>query len=299
MALDKFERQLDLLLLLTSNQTYNIEQLAQKLGMSWRTVYRYLELFKKYGFVVTVTDGIYSLDKKSTYFRNLAENISFTEDEVIKLKRVLQASIRKHPEHIFLLKKLIRVYGADTVEFMEDEERFSENYRLLEQAITEKNQVLLKGYSSGHSGQTSDRWVEPFAFLSNNSQVRCYEINSGLNKSFSISRITEVGVLPSKWEHDSSHQMVYTDAFRFSGEEQYEIKLRLNLLSLNLLREEYDVKSETITREDDEHWIYQDKVCSFIGVGRFVLGLPGELEVLENDEFKAYIREQMLKYSCL
>lgn len=299
MALDKFERQLDLLLLLTSNQTYNIEQLAQKLGMSWRTVYRYLELFKKYGFVVTVTDGIYSLDKKSTYFRNLAENISFTEDEVIKLKRVLQASIRKHPEHIFLLKKLIRVYGADTVEFMEDEERFSDNYRLLEQAITEKKQVLLKGYSSGHSGQTSDRWVEPFAFLSNNSQVRCYEISTGLSKSFSISRIKEVCVLPSKWEYDDNHRMAYTDAFRFSGEEQHEIKLRLNLLSLNLLREEYDVKSETITREDDEHWIYQDKVCSFIGVGRFVLGLPGELEVLENDEFKAYIREQMLKCSCL
>lgn len=299
MALDKFDRQLKLLLLLTSNQTYTIEDLAQKVGMSWRSVYRYLQLFKEFGFVVTVKDGIYCLDKQSPYFRNLAENLSFTEEEVISLKRLVQGSIRKQPELVFLMRKLTRVYGADPVESADEEIRYSENYRMLYQAITEGRQVLLKGYNSGHSHQVSDRWVEPYAFLSNKSQVRCYEIRTHQNKSFAISRIAEVCVLPSEWENQKKHRFVYTDAFRFSGEELYDIKLRLNLLSLNLLREEFDVRAETITKEDDEHWIYKDRVCSFIGVGRFILGLPGELEVLESEELKAYIREQMLKCALL
>ena len=46
---------------------------------------------------------------------------------------------------------------------------------------------------------------------------------------------------------------------------------------------------------DDEHRIISLQVCSYQGIGRFVLGLLGEVEVLKGDDFKSYLRKQITK----
>lgn len=43
----KLERLLRLMKLLTANTTYNIDQLAERLQMSRRTVYRYIDTFRE------------------------------------------------------------------------------------------------------------------------------------------------------------------------------------------------------------------------------------------------------------
>ena len=55
-----------------------------------------------------------------------------------------------------------------------------------------KKTVILRNYSSPHSNTTSNRIVEPFMFMNNNNDIRCYEIASGQNKTFKISRIESV-----------------------------------------------------------------------------------------------------------
>ena len=52
MELHKFERQLRLMMLLTQNRKYNLEELGKRLDMRSRTVYRYIEAFKLAGFIV-------------------------------------------------------------------------------------------------------------------------------------------------------------------------------------------------------------------------------------------------------
>ena len=52
MELHKFERQLRLMMLLTQNRNYTLEELGERLDMSTRNVYRYVEAFKMAGFVV-------------------------------------------------------------------------------------------------------------------------------------------------------------------------------------------------------------------------------------------------------
>ena len=47
----KLERLLRLMKLLTANTTYDIDQLAERLQMSRRTVYRYIDTFREAGFV--------------------------------------------------------------------------------------------------------------------------------------------------------------------------------------------------------------------------------------------------------
>jgi predicted DNA-binding transcriptional regulator YafY len=51
MELHKFERQLRLMMMLTQNRNYTLEELGKRLDMSARNVYRYIEAFKMAGFV--------------------------------------------------------------------------------------------------------------------------------------------------------------------------------------------------------------------------------------------------------
>ena len=87
--------------------------------------------------------------------------------------------------------------------------------------------------------------------------------------------------------------MLYTDIFMFSSEDQQNVKLRMGRLSTNILREEYPQSERYIEQEDDSHWLCELPVCSFLGVGRFVLGLKADIEVLENDAFRQYLREKV------
>lgn len=48
----KLERLLRLMKLLTANTTYNVDQLAERLQMSRRTIYRYIDTFREAGFVI-------------------------------------------------------------------------------------------------------------------------------------------------------------------------------------------------------------------------------------------------------
>ena len=101
-----------------------------------------------------------------------------------------------------------------------------------------------------------------------------------------------VEILDDEWLHEEEHRQVYTDAFMFSGERQYTVDLRMGTLSSNLLREEYPASVPFITQEDDRHWLLHLPVCSYLGIGRFVLGLFEDIQVLGDEGFKAYLREK-------
>ena len=58
----KLERLLRLMKLLTANTTYDIDQLAERLQMSRRTVYRYIDTFREAGFVIKKSGNCIRLD---------------------------------------------------------------------------------------------------------------------------------------------------------------------------------------------------------------------------------------------
>jgi len=169
----------------------------------------------------------------------------------------------------------------------------AKNIGAIYDAIKEHRQVKICNYSSPHSDTTSDRIVEPFLFLNGNEDVRCYELKSGMNKSFKVSRMGDVQLLDLLWSNESKHKQVYTDLFQFSGEERFPVKLRLGRLSYNILKEEYPKSEKYISQESDEYWIFSTDVCSYKGVGRFVLGLFEDIKVLESPEFREYLKEKI------
>ena len=66
----KLERMLRLMKLMTGNINYTVNDLAERLDTSYRSIYRYIETFKEAGFVVQTLDGgVYKLGKESRYFK--------------------------------------------------------------------------------------------------------------------------------------------------------------------------------------------------------------------------------------
>ena len=132
--------------------------------------------------------------------------------------------------------------------------------------------------------------VEPFLFLNAEMDIRCFEINSHTNKTFKTSRAASVEMTDVEWLNEKSHKAIFTDIFMFSGEDRLPVKLKLGRLSHSILLEEYPMAEAYVTPADDpDHWIFSSDVASYLGIGRFVLGLYHDIEVLGNPDFVAYI----------
>jgi hypothetical protein len=77
-----------------------------------------------------------------------------------------------------------------------------------------------------------------------------------------------------------------------TGFDQYRVRIRLGMMAHNLLLEEYPL-AERDTTKDGDGWVLDTMVCNYRGVGRFVLGLMDDVEVLESEEFKKYLRTKI------
>ena len=294
---DKLERELQLLLLLIENYRYTVPEICEKIGISRRNLYYYLEFFRDAGFIVENHRPYYLIRKDSPWFKKIDAAVHFTEDEAILMRRLLEKVDDGSQQIAHLLRKLDKLYDLDIINPVEIRERQAANASVIYEAIKQKRAVVLKNYASPHSDTVSDRRVEPFLFMNGNQDVRCFEYASKMNKTFKLSRIQEVEMLDLSWSNESKHINIHTDIFMFSAEEEQIVKLRMGRLSTYILREEYPKSERYIEQEDESHWLCELPVCSFLGIGRFVIGLMEDIEVLENDAFRQYLKERVKRMS--
>ena len=67
MELEKFARQLRLMVMLTQNRVVTVEEISEALGMSKRSIYRYIDLFRSMGFIVIKQGTCYRIDHTSPF----------------------------------------------------------------------------------------------------------------------------------------------------------------------------------------------------------------------------------------
>ena len=164
--------------LLTANTTYNVDQLAERLQMSRRTVYRYIDTFRDAGFVIKKSGDCIRLDKESPHFRDISQLVHFTEEEAVILKSAIENIDDNNVLKQNLKRKLYSVYDNKTLADTVVRGKNAPNIRRLIEAIEEQRQAVLHGYQSPHGGEVRDRRVEPFAFTTNYVQVWCYDLES-------------------------------------------------------------------------------------------------------------------------
>lgn len=287
----KTERMLRIMKMLTENDYYTVEDLAERLHTSYRTIYRYIDTFKAAGFVVHKEGNIYRLGKESKYFNEISQLIHFTDEEAYIINQLIDAVDDNNLLKQNLRKKLVSVYNCTSVADCVVKGSNATNVHTLIEAIENKKQVLFKNYASPHNTSKTNRLVEPFAFTTNYVQVWCYELATQSNKLFKTARIEAVEELDNQWTEEAQHVQADLDIFRMSGQKVLPVKLKLGILAHNLLIEEYPLAEREISQIADDKWVLETTVCNFKGVARFVIGLADDITIVESKQLKDYIAD--------
>lgn len=292
----KIERLLRLMKMMSGNTNFTVDELAERLGISYRSIYRYIDTFKESGFVVEkLHSNVYKLGKMPKSYVDLKRLIYFSEEEAYIINSLINSLDNTNALKTNLLKKLSAVYNSTSIANYTCNKESALSIESLGEAIKDRKKVILKNYESGNSHKVSDRLVEPFEFTTNMIDVWCYDLEKKENKVFKISRIGEVRVLEEEWSEEEAHRKSITDCFRMSGFEQTPVKLEMGIMAKNLLLEEYPLAEKDLKKEGNR-WILETMVSDMAGVGRFVIGLAHDIKVIDSPELVEYIRLFVTKH---
>ncbi len=279
-------------MLLSSCRRYTMAELMERFDQSERTIYRHLEEIEHAGFVLNRLDGTYQLQTDNHAVKSLQQLLHFSEEEAWILYKTIELLQGESPIKDRLAGKLNALYDFRALSPLPGKNTHEAVNRLGE-AIREGKQVMLRAYRSGNSDNITDRTVEPFDFLTDYSGVWCYDPESNSSKQFKIARIEAVVVLPADARHHTMHCKPFTDAFRMSAPQPIAtVSARLSLKAYNLLLEEFPL-AECCVHAESGHYLLQIPVADYYGIGRFVLGLPGEVKVREPEAFKLFLKEKV------
>ena len=287
----KIERVLRLMMMMSGNVDYTIEELAKKIHVSERSIYRYIDTFKSAGLSVMKRGGnIYKLISMPKKQVELDKLVYFSEEEAYIVNHLINSLNGSNSLKTNLQRKLATIYSSTSLADFIDNKSNALNIEELGKAIRSKKKVVLKAYQSGHSGTTSDRYVEPFEFTANYMTVWAYDLKTSENKVFKISRIDWVEILEEDWSEEQFHQKAKSDCFRMNGKEEFRIQLRLSPYAKNLLIEEYPMAENMLTPVGDFLWQLDTIVYNLAPVARFVIGLADEVDIVGSPELLEFVQ---------
>ncbi len=282
---DKEQRRTSLVQLLTTTGGYSAEELAQMLQVTPKTIYQDLKYLERLG---------YQTEKKGRnriFLINADERklVDFTPEEARFLDELiaghtnpLAASIR----HRLLVNQAVIPLGQATREI-----KRAEVIHRLNKALNTGKMVRILGYRSASSNSIKTRIITPFDFLPDYQSLRARE--NGEVKVFKVSRMAEVEVLDESGE--TKPELPPADDFGMFGPHRFEVLLRLTNRAAYLLEEEYPLVAQRIQPTPKTDFPYQIRlsVCKPEGIGRFVLGLLDQVEVVEGEQLKTYLSHKL------
>ncbi len=291
----KIENLLRLIQLLIGNRR-TTKELAELLNCNVRTVQRYITHLRNAHFAVeNYKKGIYFMSTNDGALKNISDLVHFSDEEAYILLKAIDSIDDNTTLKQNLKRKLYNIYHYADLADVVVRPGQGEVVRNLIWAIEQKLSVELINYRSANSNKVSTRFVEPFAFTTNYQQVWCYEPLSGMSKLFNVARIERVKVYENKpWQHEKLHTSPQVDVFRISAHGFIaNARLLLNIRSYNLLVEEYPLAEKYITRKSENEYLFDAPICSFDGVGRFIMGLYSDIQVLGDSQLISFINQKI------
>ncbi len=292
----KILRIFKLINLLRSNIGKPVHRIADSLGTDPRTIYRYFKLLEALGFEIQKEHSKFRIVDRVEHPNEYAFG-TFSDDESAFLSELINKSSKKNLLKDSILQKIIiRSDFKQSVNQLFNA-NLGINVDLISQAILDKNQVILRDYYSVSSDSEGDRLVEPVVFTKNFDSIYAFEIESKTMKIFKIERVGEVLVTSKPFKFESLHQPLEQGLFGFSGKNQFLVHLKMSKRAYQLMIEEHpDTKPFTFTKNRNQYY-FKAELPHLPGIARFILGLPGELKIVEGEELKLYLEDQLKKIS--
>ena len=263
--------------------------LALSLGITERQVERILDRLESM---------FYNVDKNmdGEYFIFGAEHLKnrqFTESEREWMATLLKSFGRSHLLTSGILRKLtLPDLPLPLKESLKDVVK-NQNIEILTYAIEHRLMVWLKPYHSPNNPMKpmTDRLVFPLEINTEHHQLIAYERASRKEKSFKIDRILRVELTNETFSVPARRRQ-RMDAFGFRGNQLEIVILKMTPFAAQLFREEYPDHTACLSPAG-EGFECTLPIMNTQGIGRFVLGLPGEIFVLKGAKLKAYLHEKL------
>ena len=269
---------------------WSIRSLAQRFDTSERTIYRYIKLLEEVELLI-------EKDFDGKYFIHSSEDelgaAEFTIEEMKLIKKLIQTEVDNNPLKALLLKKLSLNSELDKVPTLIVNARRGKLVEQLSQAIKEKKQLVLTNYHSANSSEITDRLVEPIGFGDNYQTVIALDTKDKQTKQFKVDRIGEIVDTGNSFVNEELHQKTTTDIFGMTGSQSTWVTLNLKMRSYLLLREEHPLSIPYIEKREEGFYRFHGPVSNFSGIGRYVLGLIDEIDVVGPEEFKKYLKDKL------
>lgn len=294
----KILRVFKLINLLRGNVGKTVHRLAELLETDVRTIYRYFNLLEALGFQVEKEFSKYKLAEFPIAFDSIDYERFSTEES-----QWIYGIIEKQGRRNLLKDAVLQKLRLRTELQISTDELFKANLgRFIDQlgkAIEGKTQVWLRDYYSLNSDLVSDRLVEPVAFSKNYELLHAFEIESKSMKVFKIERIGEVVISPTAWGYQRQHLIPEESFFGYTGKKRFHVRLRLSKKAYQLMLEEHPNALPYMSIANRNQYFFDGEVPQLPGLARFILGLPGEVQVDQGEEMKDYLKSQLEKQSFL
>ena len=283
-----------LVMLLARRPGYRRSHLARILEVADRTVYRYLEQLEALGYAI-------DQDRENRHFLASGEEsnrvrMEFEVEEVAFLWDLLQGA--EDPDGIApdLRRRMAHSLRPRAREQPGYQATIPQMICVLREAILERRCIRLLEYRSGNSNSQKDRLIEPLHLSEAGGFLQAFEPESSLVKTFKLARARDLVLTDQTATYDGDFPKV--DLFGWTGEAWQRAELRLKYSAANLLTEEYYGADQFLqpSGEQDFPVTARLQVLQWTGIGRFLLSLPGEWELIHPPELGEWVKEQARRH---
>lgn len=280
---NRIHRVFQLIKLLKSRPLRTKEQLAESVGCTVRSIYRYFHLLEDLGFKVRTNSS------GQVYIASEERPAGLTARESEFIAQILSTTAANHPMTGSIIRK---VRGQDDDYTTSGQIAQANATRILEKctdAMSERRQLVLLGYASAHSESVKDRLVEPVNFTDNYRSLGAYEVETGAMKLFKLDRVTDAFVSDKAFSYEAHHVPMHADCFGFAFRSDMparSVHCRLSLRAGLVLKDEYpDTLVHLVPLPDAAGYEFKAPVADFRAPKRFIQGWGPEVEVLGDEDF--------------
>jgi predicted DNA-binding transcriptional regulator YafY len=271
-------------------------EVARDFEVSERTIERYFELLRDLGFEIEKAGNrfiIQKLDKKDLRHEDM---IVFSLEEATAMRDAVLNCTHSGPLQKSLMDKLYALTELDELADTIFKQTVARNINTIRVAIKAKQQVLLKNYRAVSAQSGKDYLIEPIRFYRYFGYFMAYDVHDRKVKQFKTERITDAELMSKDWQFEQLHENFRIDVFGMTGSEKIKVKLKLTNRARLLLEEEFPGALPGIKKLNGVEY-YEGEVYSTKGVGRFIMGLLDEVEIIEPIELHEYIKEKIKVFS--
>lgn len=287
--LNKLLRTFQLLNQLQRKQGCDKESFSTAHGISTRTFDRYIRLLRTAGFSIIFHRGRYFLQSASS--QNLHdEYLHFSLDEAGLLQKAMELLGDNSPLAISVCKKLNFLTDSEKPQKGDRFLTLPGKIRAIREAIRTGRRVKLKNYQPADADKPIDREIEPAEFLHYHQYVEAFDPGKMEMRMFRISRAESVQLLRKKQKFRHLHTVRPTDPFLLTGQ-PFDVELLMSNRARILLLDEVELNENyQWKRIGENQWLFSGEMRAFEGIGRFILGLPGEIQILKPEGLQQYVQ---------